>query len=153
MRVTRSASMLVLAAFVGAGLTLPAVGQQKRDKEKEKRARQEAGSRSEYYKKWLQEDVVYVISEEEKSVFKNLANEEERESFIEQFWLRRDPDPRTADNEFKEEHYRRIAYANERYASGIPGWRISVKTNSLPSQLGTTRMGLWMVMPDSRWTS
>src|SRR6266404_446548 len=63
------------------------------------------------YKKWLNEDVVYIITDEE------------REQFIEQFWLRRDPTPDTVENEFKEEHYRRIAYANERYASGIPGWK------------------------------
>ncbi len=81
------------------------------------------GSRSEYYKKWLDEDVTYIIAEEEKKVFKALQTDEERESFIEQFWLRRDPDPRTPENEFKEEHYRRIAYSNERFASGIPGWK------------------------------
>ncbi len=79
--------------------------------------------RVEYYKKWLEEDVVYIISEEEKKVFKELNNDEECESFIEQFWIRRDPDPRSYDNPFKEEHYRRIAYANERFTSGIPGWR------------------------------
>ncbi len=43
--------------------------------------------------------------------------------FIEQFWLRRDPTPDTEENEFREEHYRRIQYANEHYAAGIPGWR------------------------------
>lgn len=76
-----------------------------------------------YFQRWLEEDVLYVISEEEQAVFKNLTNDLERERFIEQFWLRRDPDPRTAENEFKEEHYRRIAYANQWFASGIPGWR------------------------------
>jgi GWxTD domain-containing protein len=75
------------------------------------------------YKKWLQEDVVYIITDEEKTAWKRLATDEEREQFIEQFWLRRDPTPDTAENEFKEEHYRRIAYANERFASGIPGWK------------------------------
>ena len=75
------------------------------------------------YKKWLDEDVIYIITDEERRVFKNLSTDEEREQFIEQFWLRRDPTPDTVENEFKEEHYRRIAYANERYASGIPGWR------------------------------
>jgi GWxTD domain-containing protein len=83
----------------------------------------EEASRTLYYKKWLDEDVIYIISEEEKKVFKDLKTEEERESFIEQFWQRRDPDPRTPENEFKEEHYLRIAYANERFASGIPGWK------------------------------
>ncbi|HEY2932989.1 MAG TPA: GWxTD domain-containing protein [Acidobacteriota bacterium] len=76
-----------------------------------------------YFKKWLTEDVIYVITPEEASVFKKLTTNEEKENFIEQFWARRDPDPRTSDNEFKEEHYRRIAYANERFASGIPGWK------------------------------
>ena len=75
------------------------------------------------YKKWMTEDVVYIITDEERQAWKRLATDEEREQFIEQFWLRRDPTPDTAENEFKEEHYRRIAYANERYASGIPGWK------------------------------
>ncbi len=75
------------------------------------------------YKKWLNEDVRYIISPEEMSAFKQLSNDEERDQFIEQFWLRRDPTPDTPENEFKEEHYRRIAYANEHFAAGIPGWR------------------------------
>jgi GWxTD domain-containing protein len=75
------------------------------------------------YRKWLNEDVSYIITDEERSAFKRLQNDEEREQFIENFWLRRDPTPDTIENEFKEEHYRRIAYANEHYASGIPGWK------------------------------
>jgi GWxTD domain-containing protein len=75
------------------------------------------------YKKWLNEDVAYIISNEEKQAWKRLATDDERQQFIEQFWLRRDPTPDTEENEFKEEHYRRIAYANEHYASGIPGWK------------------------------
>jgi len=75
------------------------------------------------YRKWLNEDVAYIITDEERSAFKRLQTDEEREQFIEQFWLRRDPTPDTLENEFKEEHYRRIAYANEHYASGIPGWK------------------------------
>src|ERR1700735_4242039 len=61
------------------------------------------------FKKWLDEDVVYIITDEERAAFKRLASDEERESFIESFWLRRDPTPDTEENEFKEEHYRRIA--------------------------------------------
>ena len=76
-----------------------------------------------YYRQWLETDVLYIISAEEKEVFENLSTGEEKDHFIEQFWFRRDPDPRTAVNEFKEEHYRRIAYANEKYHSGIEGWR------------------------------
>ena len=75
------------------------------------------------FRKWLREDVSYIISDEEKAAFKRLQTGEEMEQFIEQFWLRRDPTPDTIENEFKEEHYRRIAYANERFASGIPGWK------------------------------
>ena len=75
------------------------------------------------YKKWLEEEVPYIITDEERSAFLQLATNEEREQFIEAFWQRRDPTPDTVENEFKEEHYRRIAYANERFSSGIPGWR------------------------------
>jgi GWxTD domain-containing protein len=75
------------------------------------------------YKKWLNEDVVYIISPEERRSFLRLSTNEEREQFIEAFWQRRNPDPDSPENSFKEEHYRRIAYANEHFASGIPGWK------------------------------
>ena len=75
------------------------------------------------YKTWLDQDVTYIISDEERKAFKNLSNDEEREAFIEQFWLRRNPNPDSPDNEFREEHYRRIAYANEHFAAGKPGWK------------------------------
>ena len=75
------------------------------------------------YRKWLTEDVGYIITDEERTAFKRMTTDDERQNFIEGFWLRRDPTPDSAENEFKEEHYRRIAYANERYASGIPGWK------------------------------
>jgi len=74
------------------------------------------------YQKWLEEDVTYIITEAERQTFLQLQTNEEREQFIEQFWLRRNPTPDTPENEFKEEHYRRIAYANEHFASGKPGW-------------------------------
>jgi len=75
------------------------------------------------YKKWLDEDVVWIISDQEIKAFKSLSNDEERDNFIEQFWLRRNPNQDSPDNEFKEEHYRRIAYANEHFAAGKPGWK------------------------------
>jgi len=75
------------------------------------------------FKTWLNEDVVYIISPEERTAFLQLSTNEEREQFIEQFWLRRSSNPDMPDNDFKEEHYRRIAYANEHFASGIPGWK------------------------------
>ena len=89
------------------------------------RAQRPASSREEvedYFKKWLNEDVLHIISDEERKVFKALSTPQEKDQFIEQFWFRRDPNPRSSTNEFKEEHYRRIAYANERFTSGIPGW-------------------------------
>lgn len=93
--------------------------------EREKRKREER-LRKELetpYRKWLNEDVTYIITDEERAAFRRLQTDEEREQFIESFWMRRDPTPDSAENEFKEEHYRRIAYANERFASGFPGWK------------------------------
>src|SRR3989441_7286490 len=75
------------------------------------------------YKDWLDKDVAYIITDEERKAFKKLETDDERERFIEEFWRRRDPDPDTDENEFREEYYERIAYANEHYASGIPGWK------------------------------
>jgi GWxTD domain-containing protein len=93
---------------------------EKQRKAQEKKLRKELETP---YKKWLNEDVGYIITDEERKAFKQLQTDEERQAFVEQFWLRRDPTPDTEENEFKEEHYRRIAYANEHYASGIPGWK------------------------------
>jgi len=78
---------------------------------------------SKTYKKWLNEDVIWIITDQERAAFKQLSNDEERDNFIEAFWQRRDPTPDTEENEYKEEHYRRIAYANEHFAAGIPGWK------------------------------
>ncbi len=75
------------------------------------------------FRKWLDEDVRYIITSEERKAFLQLSTDEEREQFIQQFWVRRDPTPDSLENEYREEHYRRIAYTNERYASGIPGWK------------------------------
>src|ERR1700730_12078110 len=93
------------------------------------------------YKDWLEKDVAYIITDEERKAFKKLATDEERERFIEEFWRRRDPDPDTEENEFKEEYYERIAYANEHFASGIPGWK-------------TDRGRIWIMYgkPDERET-
>src|SRR5437879_703446 len=96
---------------------------QETDKERKQREKRLLKELDSQYKKWLNEEVGYILTDEERSAFLRLSNNEEREQFIEQFWLRRDPTPDTVENEFKEEHYRRIAYANERFASGIPGWK------------------------------
>jgi GWxTD domain-containing protein len=93
------------------------------DKEKKKREDKLRKELETPFRKWLNEDVTYIITDEERTTWKRLSTDEEREQFIEQFWLRRDPSPDTQENEYKEEHYRRIAYTNERFASGIPGWK------------------------------
>ena len=92
-------------------------------KEQKQKARKTLKELDSQYKQWLNEDVIYIISPEERNAFLQLDTNEEREQFIEQFWLRRSSNPDLPENDFKEEHYRRIAYANEHYASGIPGWK------------------------------
>ena len=96
---------------------------QQAKKAKQKRDKDLFNELDSQYKKWLDEDVVYIISPEERNAFLHLQTNEEREQFIEAFWQRRNPDPDSAENTFKEEHYRRIAYANEHFASGVPGWK------------------------------
>jgi GWxTD domain-containing protein len=98
------------------------------DQKRNKKAKQKSDSElkkelESQYKTWLDQDVVYIITPEERHTFLHLSTNEEREQFIEAFWQRRNPDPDSAENTFKEEHYRRIAYANEHFASGIPGWK------------------------------
>jgi GWxTD domain-containing protein len=93
------------------------------EKQKKEQKRSLKVELSKTYKKWLNEDVVWIITDQERAAFKQLSNDEERDNFIEAFWQRRDPTPDTEENEYKEEHYRRIAYANEHYAAGIPGWK------------------------------
>ncbi len=126
---------LLVAAFAGGLLLPPAVlaqakpdkqdNQPKQESERERKRREKRVQKEldTPYKRWLREEVAYIITDEERSAFLRLSTNEEREQFIEQFWLRRDPTPDTVENEFKEEHYRRIAYANERFASGVPGWK------------------------------
>jgi GWxTD domain-containing protein len=119
-------------------LLLPVVGQQaqapdpnppappqnqKLSKEQKQKMKKTLKELDNSFKTWLNEDVTYIISPEERTAFLQLETNEEREQFIEQFWLRRSSNPDMPDNDFKEEHYRRIAYTNEHYASGIPGWK------------------------------
>jgi len=96
---------------------------QPNEKQKKQQKRALNVELSKTYKKWLNEDVVWIITDQERAAFKQLSNDEERDNFIEAFWQRRDPTPDTEENEYKEEHYRRIAYANEHFAAGIPGWK------------------------------
>ncbi len=135
-RLSKSIAATTIAATL---LVNPAVAQKKKkdaedanretiakplsDKERRKREEKLRKELETPFRKWLNEDVFYIITDEEKTAFKRLATDDEREQFIEQFWMRRDPTPDTQENEYKEEHYRRIAYSNERFASGIPGWK------------------------------
>jgi GWxTD domain-containing protein len=93
--------------------------------DKEKFAQQKAlrGELHGSYKTWLDQDVRWIITDQEMQAFKHLSNDEERDQFIENFWLRRNPNPDSPENEFREEHYARIAYANEHFAAGKPGWK------------------------------
>jgi GWxTD domain-containing protein len=75
------------------------------------------------YKKWLNEDVTYIITDPERAAFQRLTTDAERDHFIQQFWERRDPTPGTEENEFKAEHYRRLAFANSHFTAGLPGWK------------------------------
>jgi GWxTD domain-containing protein len=108
------------------------------------------------YTKWLTEDVAYIINDQERAAFKRLPTDEEREHFIEQFWLRRDPTPDTVRNEFKEEHYRRIAYANQHYADAhIAGWktdrgRIYI-TYGPPDEIESRPSGGAVALPSEQW--
>jgi len=122
--------------------TLSVVAQKKPDPKKEEAAKKQEAKKKEEAKtkeetrksreqenasralrRWLDEDVTYIITNEERTAFKQLKTDEEREQFIESFWLRRDPTPDTIDNEFRDSHFERIAYSNEHFASGIPGWK------------------------------
>src|SRR5215216_1518125 len=117
-KIVGTSMMLLLAA----GAVPASLAQEKGDGDKKitKKQRDELKS---VYKRWLDEDVNYIITDDERKAFKALKTDEERDQFIEQFWLRRDPDPDTPENEYKDQYYERIQYANERFSSGIPGWK------------------------------
>src|SRR5215831_18172399 len=121
---------LALSSFALSSLGWGAFAQdeqqdsKKKDKQQaEKKKAAEKEKLKSVYKRWIDEDVRWIITDDERKVFNNLKNDDEREQFIEQFWYRRDPDPDTDVNEYREEYYQRIAYANEHYTSGIPGWK------------------------------
>ena len=131
---------MALAISVAAG-SLALAQSQKQPQDPTEKPRNVKPELKKAYKDWLDKDVTYIITDEEKKAFKKLATDDERERFIEEFWRRRDPDPDTDENEFKEEYYERIAYANENFASGIPGWK-------------TDRGRIWIMYgkPDGRET-
>jgi len=122
----RRSSGALLVALMAMPVVAPAQNRKSKDQQatdidsRERNVKQEV---KQVYKRWLSQDVAYIITGEEKKAFNKLTTDEERENFIEQFWRRRDPDPDTDENEYREEYYERIAYANQHYASGIPGWK------------------------------
>jgi len=122
----------LLASLFAVAIMIPTISAQeaqdpnapqKLTKEQKKKTKQVLKELGHEYKQWLNEDVVYIITPAERTTFLQLGTNEEREQFIEQFWLRRSSNPDLPENDFKEEHYRRIAYTNEHFASGIPGWK------------------------------
>jgi GWxTD domain-containing protein len=127
---TTSLFFLLCSVFVFAQKqSEPKKEEVKKESKKDTKAKQEASksreaeNASRELKKWIDQDVTYIITDAERATWKTLKTDEERESFIESFWLRRDPTPDTIDNEYRDDHYERIAYANEHFASGIPGWK------------------------------
>ena len=120
---------VLFSGFMVLGLALPvlnAAPQEETEKLSKAEKRRQKAIQKELespYKKWLSEEVPYIITGQERAAFKKLTTDDEREQFIENFWERRNPNPGSPENEFKEEYYRRIAYANEHYASGLEGWR------------------------------
>ncbi len=131
---------LLLSMVMGPNLVLFAQ-EPRQTQDPSEKARNVKPELKKAYKDWLDKDVTYIITDEERKAFKKLATDDERERFIEEFWRRRDPDPDTDENEFKEEYYERIAYTNEHFASGIPGWK-------------TDRGRIWIMYgkPDGRET-
>ena len=121
-RLSRSAVALLALIFAVPS----ALAQKKKDQGSQdpmNKPRNEKPELKKAYKDWLDKDVTYIITDEERKAFKKLETDDERERFIEEFWRRHDPDPDTDENEYREEYYERIAYANEHYSSGIPGWK------------------------------
>ena len=121
----RRSSRVAIAFLTFAFAVSPAAAQKKKpgDQDPSEKPRNVKPELKKAYKDWLDKDVAYIITDEERKAFKKLETDDEREHFIEEFWRRRDPDPDTDENEYREEYYERIAYANEHFASGIPGWK------------------------------
>ncbi len=116
----RNPHRLSAAVLISLSLLADAVA----EVQSQRQAKGQAADEARHFERWLDEDAKYIISDDERAVFKKLTTAQEKLAFIEQFWLRRDPTPGTELNEFKEEHYRRIRYANERFGyAGVPGWR------------------------------
>jgi GWxTD domain-containing protein len=143
---SRRGTVLALTVLFLSSL-LTVTGQQNKARE-QARQREESGN---VLKKWPETEVPYIIDSQEEKAFKGLKTDEERENFIEQFWLRRDPTPDTTDNEYRDEYYRRIVLANERYTSGLPGWKTDrgriLIMHGEPDEVETHGMGGTYIRP------
>lgn len=116
-------NIALTASILLAGVTFGFAQEKQPSQDPLDKPRKLKEEREKIYENWVNRDVAYIITSEEKKAFKALKTDEERENFIAQFWARRDPNPDTEENEYREEFYERIAYANEHFASGIPGWK------------------------------
>ena len=108
-------------------------------------------------KVWIEEIAQYIATKQEKEIYKSLTTSEERVRFIDTFWAKRDPTPETPENEYKLEHYRRLAYANTFFSAGRPGWRTDRGRIYIllgpPSQVDSDPMGrLAHQFPTEVWT-
>jgi GWxTD domain-containing protein len=118
-KLIRNFALAASIVFTGVSFSF---GQEPDPSQKDRKVLSESSVKK-IYKKWMTEDVAYIITADEKKAYNKLTTDEERENFIENFWRRRDPDPDTEENEYRDEYFERIAYANEKFASGIPGWK------------------------------
>jgi GWxTD domain-containing protein len=123
--ITIAANCILLTSLGGQQTTSPAdpsfkTEDHKSQKQHKKKATKELSNDQ---RDWLNNDVPYIITPAERAAYLQLGTNEERDQFIEHFWDLRNPEPELGENSFKEEHYRRIAYANEHFSSGIPGWK------------------------------
>ena len=113
----------VLAASASVGFAQKNKEQPSQDPNQKSRNVKKEDSVEKIYKDWVTKEVAYIITSDEKKAYNSLKTSEERENFIENFWRRRDPNPDTEENEYREQYFERLAYANEHFASGIPGWK------------------------------
>lgn len=118
-----AANCILLASLVGQQATSPGDPPFKTEGHKSQQKKKAAKELSNDQRDWLDNDVPYIITPAERAAYLQLGTNEERDQFIEHFWDLRNPEPELGENSFKEEHYRRIAYANEHFSSGIPGWK------------------------------
>ncbi|MGC2236309.1 MAG: GWxTD domain-containing protein [Pyrinomonadaceae bacterium] len=118
----RNAALTVSILITGASFGLAQTPKGTPIQNLDEKTRKVEKEKAEIYRNWVNKDVKYIITKDEQKAFKELKTDEERENFIENFWRRRDPNPDTEENEYREQYYERIAYANENFASGIPGW-------------------------------